>query len=232
MTSYGRSGRYYDSLYADKDYRGEVAHLLERLEGKAVGGRLLDLGCGTGRHLEHLLEHFECHGLDLQPELLEVARRRLSATPLYEGDMADFSAPGPFDLLTCFFGSVGYLGSQERLTQAATHWADLLKPGGWLALETWIQPEEFRAGRVMATFVDEPDFKLTRMAVSCATGTLYDTDFHYLLATPQGVEHFSERHQLRMYTHAEYRSALEGAGFVCNWEPDLGIRGMYLGQLA
>jgi trans-aconitate methyltransferase len=228
MGSYARSGRFYDELYAHKDYAGEVDLLLQWVGLER--GRVLDLGCGTGRHLECLVDRFEGCGVDLEEELLEVARQRLPQVALVRGDMAEAAVVGPFDLITCFFGSVGYLGSVDRLHQATRHWAGLLSPSGWLALETWIQPDEFSPQRVMALFVDQPDFKLTRMSVSRATGTLYDTDFHYLLATPEGVEHFVERHQLRMFSHQEYRTALEGAGLRWSWEPTLGMRGMYMAR--
>lgn len=229
MTHYALSASFYDRLYSDKDYAAEVSGLAQTLQEQGLsGGDCLDLACGTGRHLEHLSKSFHCQGLDLEPDLLAAAARRLPGIPLHRGDMLDFSLPGQqFDLITCFFGSVGYLGDVERLNQAVRHWTGYLRPGGFLAIERWIDPLEFQAGRVFATFIDEPDLKLTRMVVSAADGTLYDTDFHYLLATPSGVEHFVERHQLRMFTHQEYLAAM--AGLSPELRPDLAMRGMYLG---
>lgn len=230
MGSYSLSASYYDRLYADKDYAGEVQGLLEALRTRGLSaGDCLDLACGTGRHLEHLAGSFRCQGLDLEPGLLEHAARRVPGATFHAADMLDFSLPGQqFDLITCFFGSVGYLGSLERLHQAVRHWSSYLKPGGYVAIERWLDPGDFKPGRVFANFVDEPDFKLTRMVVSASSGTLYDSDFHYLLATPKGVEHWVERHQLRMFTHQEYLEAL--AELQPELAPELAMRGMYLGQ--
>ena len=49
---------------------------------------LLDVACGTGKHLEVLQHEFEVEGLDLDGDLLAIARERLGpAVPLYQGDM-------------------------------------------------------------------------------------------------------------------------------------------------
>ena len=228
MSHYSLSAKYYDHLYAAKDYKAEVDQLLTELG--ISGGSCLDLACGSGRHLEHLAAHFDCQGLDLEPDFLREAVTRVPGAALHQADMLDFDLPDRFDLITCFFGSVGYLKEVNRLNQALSNWARHLKPGGWIALEKWLNPDEFRSGKVYAVFVDKPEFKLTRMVVSRAQGTLYDSDFHYLLATPAGVEHFIERHQLRMFRDEEYCQAMAGAGLTPKFSSNQGIRGMYLAR--
>jgi len=54
--SYAQAAEHYDLLYSGfKDYEGEAARLLEILEGAARGvRRVLDVGCGPGRHAESL----------------------------------------------------------------------------------------------------------------------------------------------------------------------------------
>lgn len=229
MSSYAPSAAFYDRLYAQKDYAGEVAGLLKELNQRGLsGGSCLDLACGTGRHLEHLQAVFDCDGLDLEPKFLSQGAGRVPGARLHQADMLDFSLAGrQFDLITCFFGSIGYLGEVAKLNRAIQHWTGYLKPGGILAIERWIDPAEFQAGRLFATFVDEPDFKLTRMVVSRAKGPLYDSDFHYLWATPQGVEHFVERHQLYMFSHDQYLQSM--TGLEPELLPQLASRGMYLG---
>lgn len=73
---FSRTGRYYDAFYdaAGKDYREESAELLERIRARCPEARtLLDVACGTGRHLEHLSRAFACMGLDLDPAMLRLA---------------------------------------------------------------------------------------------------------------------------------------------------------------
>ena len=55
-------------------------------------------------------------------------------------------------------------------------------------------------------------------------------DFHYLVATPQGVEHVRERHELGLFTDAQYQSALRDAGLEVHHDAEgLAGRGLYLG---
>ena len=58
------------------------APLLERLGGRVEGLRVLEVGCGPGVGTEIIFRHFgarEVHAFDLDPEMVEQARRRLSA---------------------------------------------------------------------------------------------------------------------------------------------------------
>ena len=72
---FSQSADLYDAIYSFKDYAAESERLrdLIRLQGGPVSGRLLDVGCGTGAHLQHLRGHYEVEGLDLDADLLKVA---------------------------------------------------------------------------------------------------------------------------------------------------------------
>ena len=74
-----KTAQYYDKIYSHKNYRAETQRLVaiigEHL--RSEGSRLLDVACGTGRHIEHLKERFDVEGLDICEELLEIAPVRL-----------------------------------------------------------------------------------------------------------------------------------------------------------
>src|ERR1700730_14223815 len=84
---YQHRAEFFDIRYAHKDYASEAAifsTLVERVHPGAVS--LLDVACGTGRHLEHLRSRYRVEGLDLNPKLLQIARNRLGGARLPRTD--------------------------------------------------------------------------------------------------------------------------------------------------
>ena len=232
---YAKSAEIYDAIYdsVGKDYAGEAAklHKLIQEHKRSSGNALLDAACGTGRHLEHLQQWYKAEGLDLSSEMLEVARRRLPDVPLHQGDLLDFRLEQTFDAITCLFGSIAYVKTLDRLQQAVANMAEHLVPGGVLLIEPFIRPEDFRPNYLHANFVDRPDLKVVRMNVSAREGNLFIANFHYLVGSPEGIEYFTERHELGMFTDEEYREALRSARLEVFYDPEgLMGRGLFIGR--
>ena len=56
-------------------------------------------------------------------------------------------------------------------------------------------------------------------------------DFHYLVGTPQGVTHFTERHELGLFTIEEMLGAFQQADLDVKYEPEgLTGRGLYIAR--
>ncbi len=225
------TAQHYDRIYAFKDYAAESVRVRELLaENGVTGGRLLDVACGTGVHLQHLRAGFEVEGLDLDPGLLAVARERLPNAPLHEGDMREFELGRTFDAVTCLFSAVGYLPSVEGLHETLRNFARHTRPGGVVLVEPWLFPEAFIDRHVHALLVDDPELKICRMNNSERNGRHVRFDFHYLVGTPEGVEHLVETHDTYLFSHEEYIAAFEGAGLqVAFDEQGLMGRGLYVG---
>src|SRR5947209_8417181 len=73
-------------------------------EAKRGGGRVLELGCGTGRLTVLIAQDgVEIAGLDLSEPMLEAARANALAAgvniPFVEGDMRRFHLPGHFSTI-------------------------------------------------------------------------------------------------------------------------------------
>lgn len=234
---FSKSARFYDAVYAaaDKDYKKEVeiAHHIIQQKKRSPGNTLLEVACGTGLHASIFQKYYQVEGLDLDAEMLAVASQNYPHIPFHQADMAEFDLGKQFDVITCLFSSIGYVKTKTRLQQAIRTMADHLLPGGVLLVEPWFSPEQWKPGRVSALFVDQPDIKVSRMNIGEVDGNLSFFVFHYLVATSEGVEYFTERHELGLFTPEEYLEAFYKAGLEGSHDPEgLDGRGLYIGLKA
>ena len=223
----------YDVFYDWKDYAAEARRVHDLVQPRQPSARtLLDVACGTGRHLEHLREWYAVEGLDLDPALLAVARDRLPGVPLHEADMRDFDLGRRFDVVTCLFSSIGYAGTPDAMRAAVAAMTRHLAPGGVLVIEPWLTPGSFdpnHLGRVIT--VSQPDLEAVRMNDARVEDGVSIMDFHYLVARPgEPMRHVVERHALALFTDDEYRSALEASGLAVERDAEgLMGRGLWIG---
>ncbi len=104
-------------------------------------GILLDIGCGTGRHLIELTRHgLRCVGLDLSPHMVELARAKLEEVRLEAPVVrANMTAPlpfaaGVFDAAICMFSTMGLVPGKQGRRSFLEEVNRVLKPGGVFAL--------------------------------------------------------------------------------------------------
>jgi hypothetical protein len=128
------------------------------------------------------------------------------------------------------FSSIGYVQTEERLRSAIAAMARHLEPGGVVVVEPWLTPDAWQDGHVGSVFVDEPKLKIARVDAPTRDGGLTIIDFHYLVATPAGVEHFSENHTLGLFTVEQQLEAFRAAGLEAEHDPQGPMgRGLYIG---
>jgi ubiquinone/menaquinone biosynthesis C-methylase UbiE len=233
MSMFAKTAPYYDKIYAFKDYQAEAERLMAIFHEhqRSEGTQLLDVACGTARHLEYLKDRYEVEGLDLSRELLAIARQRHPGLGLHHADMTAFALGKTFDIVTCLFSAIGYVKTLEHLSQAVTCMARHLKAGGLLVIEPWFTPDVWRPGTVHAIFIDEPALKIARVNTSVVTGRLSVFDLHYLIGTPEGTEHLVEHHELGLFTTEEMHAALAAASLEVTFDQQgLMGRGLFIGR--
>ena len=218
---YQHSAALFDIRYAQKDYAAEVsrfAALAARIHPTA--STLLDVACGSGLHLQHLMPRYRVEGLDLSPELLQTARSRLAGVPLHQGDMSDFTLEHRFDLVTSFFASIAYLPDVETMRRSIACMARHLAPGGVLFLEPWLTPSVYRENEVVHNVRRTPERAISWMYVMRRRGTVAVWDIHWLVGTPEdGVTHFVETEELSLFTTEDVLGAMRDAGLDVVHDP-------------
>ena len=228
---YEESAYLYDDYFNFLDYPAASRKLYASIQHLNPNAKtLLDVACGTGKHLECLREHFQVEGLDINPRLLEIARKRCPGVRFHLGNMMDFSLDDKFDVVTCLFASIAFLKALNNVELAVACMARHLRPGGILVVEPWVSPEKCWTNKVTADFTNEPELKIVRMYTHEIEGRLSVFDINYLVGTPQGVTYFVEREELGLFTHEEYVQAFEKAGLeVSHDEKGLFGYGLYIG---
>jgi SAM-dependent methyltransferase len=227
-----KSAPFYDALYHFVDYGRAVRQLHELIQQRVPqAATLLDVGCGTGQHLQHFRDLYQVEGLDIDGNLLESARLRCPGVPFHEMSMVDFRLPRRFDVITCLFSAIGYVQTVDNMRRAIATMAGHLEPGGLLLVEPWFEPDRFWTDVVTANHVEQPELKICWMYTSKREGALSLLDIHYVVGTPYGVEHFEEEHRLGLFTREESTAAMRDVGLAVEFDPEGPFRrGLYIGQ--
>jgi SAM-dependent methyltransferase len=169
--------------------------------------------------------------MDLDPGMIAIARQKHPKIRFFQGSMIDFNLVRRFDAITCLFGSVGYARTKANLRQAIKTMASHLRKGGVLLVEPWFQAEQWHVGHIHSLHADTPESKVTRMSLSGRRGTISTLDFHYLVGTEDGIEYFTEHHELGLFSHADYMNAFRAAKLtVVHDKKGLNWRGLYIGR--
>jgi SAM-dependent methyltransferase len=119
----------------------EVDFLVDAL-ALAPGTRVLDVGCGPGRHALALARRgFEVVGVDHSPEFLALAREAAAAADLaatfVELDVRELACDGQFDAVICLCqGGFGLLGGRDEL-EVFGRIARAVRSGGALAVSAF-----------------------------------------------------------------------------------------------
>lgn len=122
--------RFRDLAARGDDLVGE-ARLIDALVPRRA--RILDAGCGPGRHSGYL--HKQGHavvGVDVDPVLIQAAREDHPGPSYLVGDLADLDLPAagiaePFDAILCAGNVLAFLAPSTRgevLRRLAAHLAD------------------------------------------------------------------------------------------------------------
>jgi SAM-dependent methyltransferase len=202
---------------------------LVRARKRAPGNRLLDVACGTGKHLQLLRDRYQVEGVDLDPGMLGITRARLPDVKLHRGDFRHFDLGRRFDVVTCLFSSIAYARDTGELRLAIACLARHVEPGGVLVVEPFLTPEQLTPGHVHQVCVEEPDLKVTRMSRAVPHDGRALFEFHYLVGRPDGIDHIVEPHELSLFRTEDYVEAFDLVGLDAEHDPEgLMGRGLFL----
>jgi SAM-dependent methyltransferase len=148
--------RYYDLLYRDKDYPGEVAYIHRLLSRSGITkGDLLEYGSGTGKHGRLLAtQGYTVHGIELSADMVTQAETAPGFT-CQQGDIASVRMGRTYDAVLSLFHVISYQTSNAQLHAVFANAAAHLNHGGLFIFDFWYSP---------AVYAQKPLVRVKRMA--------------------------------------------------------------------
>lgn len=225
MKHFAAYSHYYDLLYKDKDYEGEVDYLKRLIQKFAPTARsILNLGCGTGRHDILLADGgYQVHGVDLSKTMLEEAQKRVelsvSAKPFVTfscGDVRSIRLGKEFDLVISLFHVVSYQVTNADLVATFQTVKAHLKKGGAFIFDCWYGPTVLtERPTVRVKRLEDATVRVTRIAepVIHPNDNTVDVNYHVLVLDKQSnqLQEIKEVHRMRYLFKPEIEKLLAEA---------------------
>ncbi len=161
MSTFNRYAQYYDLLYKDKDYAGEVDYIDSLLkELQLMGASLLELGCGTAKHAVLLGQRgYYVHGVDISADMIAAAQHNIQAedagnVKVEQGDIRSFRTSQQFAAVLSLFHVMSYQNSYAEVEQVFDTASAHLENEGYFVFDCWHGP---------AVLTDPPVVRVKRM---------------------------------------------------------------------
>ncbi|HEX5712645.1 MAG TPA: methyltransferase domain-containing protein [Solirubrobacterales bacterium] len=210
--AYGAFAPIYDEFNEMNDHDMWLGVLLAEAERHGLReGRVLDVGCGTGKAFQPMQRRgWSVHGCDVSPGMLEQARQKFGdAVPLDQVDLRELPRLGEFELVIALNDVVNYLTEDGDLERAFAGVRANLAPQGLFVFDAntlSLFAESFAKGD--AELMSRGRWSWTGLAEGVQPGGTYEARL-----SGDGVE--THIHRERHHPVAEVKAALGAAGLEC-----------------
>jgi SAM-dependent methyltransferase len=221
--------RYYDLLYADKDYAAETAFVREVVRRHMPSARsVLDLGCGSARHcLELVRSGFTVTGVDASPQMIAAGQEHAEKVlpkdlserlTLVQGDVTRFVPATTYDAVLSLFHVVNYQTTNDALRDFFRTARAAVAPNGIFVFDFWYgQAVLSERPQVRIKRIQRPGVSVARIAepIHDASRNLVHVNYT-LIVTDQSAgrtDEIRETHAMRYLFLPEIDLITAAAGF-------------------
>lgn len=206
--------RYYDLLYQDKDYVAETEYVVSHIrENAPQAKKILELGCGTGAHAEHLARMgYTVHGVDMSEEMLARAESRKASLPFDVAARLTFSVDDArtvntgqiYDAVISLFHVMSYQSTNDDLLAVFETAARHLSGGGLFLYDFWYGPAVLtQRPDTRVKRLENSEIKVTRIAepVLNVNENIVEVNYHVFIEDKSigGVKQLRETHRMRYF---------------------------------
>lgn len=207
MIPYKKFSIFYDAVMGDqaKAVR-EVRGLLKKFHPQCKN--VLELACGTGTILKGLKKEYAVEGLDLSPEMLKIARKKLPGILLHTANMTTFQLRKKFDAIICVYDSINHLTKFSDWKRVFTRAASHLRPGGVFIFDV-NTPAKLKKLGAAPPWILEFNNNFLIMRVACDNNALSHWDIKVFEA--KGKSQFELHHEVileKAFPHGKIADSL------------------------
>lgn len=237
---YKKFAKYYDQIYEKIDLHKECEFIdwAVAQHKTSTGNKLLDVACGTGRHTGILKNRFKIMGVDLNPEMLRIARNKVEDVEFTEGNMKTLDLKEEFDVIICMFSAMNYNTTLDELGVTLKNFYDHLNEGGILIFDLGINQENWIEGLVSVDTVVDEKFKLARICQSHLEDGIFNANFVFLIKEDGKMDFDIDQHKLGVFPIEDVINVMGKTGFENfiyadftrkNWDVLSGDRPVFVG---
>jgi len=213
---YKKLAEYYDLVYAKKGYRHETNFIIKLIKKFKIRGKnVLDVGCGTGDYTVLLKKRgFSVIGLDLNKEMLNVARKKVKNVKFIQGNMKTFKIKQKFDIIVCLFSTMNYNRTFNELKMTIKNFYNHLNKEGLLIFDMGFNKERF-----LNNYFNTESGK-TKNVYLMRTGVTFRTSpenvkfiLGYILIKNRKIYLFKDEHKLGSFSTLKIKKLMNQIGF-------------------
>ncbi len=219
MKLYHDLAEYYFHLEEKHRNIANDVKLVQSLLKNKTNPSLLDLGCGTGEHLNHLSKSgIKCVGIDSSNSMLNIAKSRFPDSIEFQNtDMRYIDFHEEFDIAISLFGSLDYITEDSEINSVLSNIWKALKPNGIGLLEIWnslpvIKIKQKPLSKIST--IKQNDIEIERKRgfkiMDNPDKTLVEVKYNYTVSKNKVIK---DRHVMRAFSKNEIGKFILNNGF-------------------
>jgi len=207
MDNFGKTySKYYNLLYKDKNYQEEYTYICDLIKKHSNNNEknILDIGCGTGKHLSFFKKDgYTVSGVDISENMISEARKYLRQ----ENDLicckaSEFKFNKKFEIIISLFHVINYQTENDELEKIFKNVSKHLVDGGLFIFDFWYGPAVLTDPPVVKIKrLEDDDVKITRITepVMHYNENIVDVNFEVMIEDKKThyLEILHEIHKMR-----------------------------------